>query len=358
MNAIEESSKPEESTKLQESPDAVGRSSNDGLMKTDETAAASEPNGPSRSTKHRRLTGGELVLAALFLVMWLVLFGGGITMDTGKFRCAISTGGASALAAEAQPGEAAAKDVCQKREYADWIPVGWSWLAEEQSSTKQNPSGTTEPTPASTVYAGQTSNTHRPKLVATEKANAYRLLVAWLGVLLFFLPLNLAMVSATAGALGALGNKANLEDDRPEPSVPPDQQLNRSTDISNPIMSGLLRGLFVYLFFISGLLLFDDKPFSSPGPGQYIRLAGFISLISFLINYRPHLFTTISDWAFERINSRKVIPKKQPEENQTQIEATEETTKKKTFTVKTATNGEGEALPKDVDVSLQKTQET
>jgi hypothetical protein len=41
-------------------------------------------------------------------------------------------------------------------------------------------------------------------------------------------------------------------------------------------LSGLLRGLFIYLFFISGLLLFDDKPFSSPGPGQYIRLAGFI----------------------------------------------------------------------------------
>jgi len=48
-----------------------------------------------------------------------------------------------------------------------------------------------------------------------------------------------------------------------------------------------------------------DKPFSSPGPRQYIRLAGFISLISFLVNYRPNLFATISDWAFERINSRK-----------------------------------------------------
>ena len=76
-------------------------------------------------------------------------------------------------------------------------------------------------------------------------------------------------------------------------------------------MSGLLRGLFVYLFFISGLMLFDDKPFSSPGPGQYIRLAGFVSLISFLVNYRPHLFATISDWAYERINTRKVVPQKE-----------------------------------------------
>ncbi len=109
------------------------------------------------------------------------------------------------------------------------------------------------------------------------------------------------MISATAGALGAFGNKAHLE---------PDERPSESQDNSSLLMSGLLRGLFVYLFFISGLLLFDDKPFSSPGPGQYIRLAGFVSLISFLVNYRPHLFASISDWAYERINTRKVVPEK------------------------------------------------
>lgn len=330
MSATKDSSKPTHDSHTL-------NSSNNGLV----DAGTTGPNNNStRSTRHRKLSGWELVLATVFLVMWLVLFGGGITMDTAKYRCAISTGGAVALATEAQPGEAAAKDVCQKSEYAQWVPVGWSWFAEKRSATEQSATGTTE-----------------LKLVPTEASNAYRLLMAWLGVLLFFLPLNLAMVSATAGALGALGNKANLEDDRTESNARATQESNRSMDMSNPIMSGLLRGLFVYLFFVSGLLLFDDKPFSSPGPGQYIRLAGFISLISFLVNYRPHLFTTISDWAFERINSRKVIPK-QAEENQTQIEETEETTKKKTLTVKTATNGEGEALPGDVDASLQKTQPT
>lgn len=324
MSATKDSSKPTHDSQHTLNPQ------NNGLA----DAGTSGPNNSSGSSvRHRRLSGWELVLATLFLVMWLVLFGGGITMDTAKYRCAISTGGASALATEAQPGVATAKDVCQKSEYAEWVPVGWSWFAEKRSSTTET------------------------KLVPTESSNAYRLLVAWLGVLLFFLPLNLAMVSATAGALGSLGNKANLEDDRAESNAHATQEPHRSMDMSNPIMSGLLRGLFVYLFFVSGLLLFDDKPFSSPGPGQYIRLAGFISLISFLVNYRPHLFTTISDWAFERINSRKVIPKK-AEENQTQIEETEETTKKKTLTVKTATNGEGEALPGDVDASLQKTQPT
>lgn len=177
-------------------------------------------------------------------------------MDTTKFRCVISPQGATLLAAEARVGEQIkTDDICKKEPI--WVPA---WPA--------------------------------------KFANAYSLGVSWLGILLFFLPLNLAMISSAAGALGAFGNRANLEDDQTPP---------KSGDDTSPLMSGLLRGLFVYLFFISGLLLFDDKPFSSPGPGQYIRLAGFISLISFLVNYRPHLFSTISDWAFERINSRKVI---------------------------------------------------
>jgi hypothetical protein len=214
-------------------------------------------NGGTQSQSTYGLSRGQTVLAVFFLLSWLFLFAGGITMDTTKFRCVISPEGATQLAAEGKVGQQVEpKDICSNQQV--WVPA---WPA--------------------------------------KLANAYSLGVSWLVVLLFFLPLNLAMISSAAGALGAFGNRANLEDD---------QTSQKSRDDSSPLLSGLLRGLFVYLFFISGLLLFDDKPFSSPGPGQYIRLAGFISLISFLVNYRPHLFATISDWAYERINSRKVIP--------------------------------------------------
>lgn len=269
------------------------------------------------STNHG-LSWGETLLASLFLVMWLFLFGGGITMDTTKFRCAVSASGASALATEALPGDEAAKNVCQKAENASWVPI-WS------------------------------------SSLSTEGARTYRLLVAWAGILFFFLPLNLAMVSAAAGALGAFGNKANLEHDRTKPVTEALPGPSRSVDVSSPILSGLLRGLFVYLFFISGLLLFDDKPFSSPGPGQYIRLAGFISLISFLVNYRPHLFTTISDWAFERINSRKVIPTP-PDEDEVKIEKTKETNEKTTLKIQMPANGEADekALPERADTTPNK----
>ena len=214
-------------------------------------------NGGTRTQSMHGLSRGQAIIAVFFLLSWLFLFAGGITMDTRKFRCVISPDGATQLEAEGRVGQQVKpEDICKNQDI--WVPA---WPA--------------------------------------ELANAYSLGVSWLVILLFFLPLNLAMISSTAGALGAIGNKANLEDD---------QTSQKSRDDSSPLLSGLLRGLFVYLFFISGLLLFDDKPFSNPGPGQYIRLAGFISLISFLVNYRPHLFATISDWAYERINSRKVIP--------------------------------------------------
>lgn len=258
----------------------------------------------------------QTVLATVLLLSWLFLFAGGITMDTIQYRCAISAGGARALAMEARPGDDEAKTIC--KQYERWVPLWHSSFS-------------------------------------AETAKAYRIAAAWLGLLLFFLPLNLAMVSSAAGAVGAVGNKANLEDDpmesnlngaKPAPSLNGNQEQTKSQDNSSPIMSGLLRGLFVYLFFISGLLLFDDKPFSSPGPGQYIRLAGFISLISFLVNYRPHLFATISDWAFDRINSRKVVPTPRQEKTEITLEEAE-LDKKKSLPVasaKPAINGDGEEI--------------
>jgi len=67
----------------------------------------------------------------------------------------------------------------------------------------------------------------------------------------------------------------------------------------------MLRGFFVYLFLTSGLLLLDDAPFSNPTPGQYIRLAGFLSLFSFVVSYQPRLFNKLIVWAFERIQMRE-----------------------------------------------------
>jgi hypothetical protein len=120
-------------------------------------------------------------------------------------------------------------------------------------------------------------------------------LESWLVVFFCFLPLNLAWLCVSASTLGAVGNLANLGDDR---------DMQQPRDKSNPLLSAILRGFFVYLFLMSGLLLLDHAPFSNAGPNQYIRLAGFLSLFSFVVSYHPHLFGTLIVSAFERLQVR------------------------------------------------------
>ncbi|HUE97287.1 MAG TPA: hypothetical protein VMN39_11540, partial [Longimicrobiaceae bacterium] len=183
----------------------------------------------------------ERLSALLVFALWLGIFAGGIIVDTRPYRVAISSGGVTALEAPATEEAAGA-------------------------------AATASPTATAPNVPG--------------------LLESWIVVLLWFLPLNLALLCTAAGVLGAYGNRANLHDD--ETRRPP-------ADVSNPYISALLRGFFVYLIMISGLLLLDDAPFSNPTPGQYIRLAGLMSLFSFVVNYNPTVFSRLLMIAADRI---------------------------------------------------------
>lgn len=197
-----------------------------------------------------RLSLGEATAAFLVFAVWLALFAGGILVDTRPYRVQISPSGVAAL---------------------------------EQGSTAE---ATNDAAPA----AAPNLAANAPTSVARGSAAT-----AWIVVLLCFLPINLAWICAASSTLGAFGNRANLSDDH----------AHRGQDRSNPYVSAVLRGFFVYLFMTSGLLLLDDAPFSSAAPGQYIRLAGFLSLFSFVVSYQPRLFNVLIVWAFQRIQVRE-----------------------------------------------------
>lgn len=118
----------------------------------------------------------------------------------------------------------------------------------------------------------------------------------WIVVLFAFLPLNLVWLCAVSSLLGAFGNRANLTNDRAG---------RKLRDNNNPYVAAIIRGFFAYLFLISGLLLLDDQPFTNPAAAQYVRLAGFLSLLSFVISYQPRFFNTLIVWAFHRIEARE-----------------------------------------------------
>jgi len=111
-------------------------------------------------------------------------------------------------------------------------------------------------------------------------------------VLLFYTLTNLAILSSMASMIGAFGRIARLGEhanDTPDP------------DPSNPYLSGAVRGFFVYLVTISGILALVNDPFNTPHPSDYLRLAGFLSLASFAVSYEPAIFSEISEAAYERI---------------------------------------------------------
>src|SRR5690606_14256527 len=107
----------------------------------------------------RRQAGLSIVecsAALVILVGWLVLFAGGILIDTKPYRYAISPEGVWAM------------------------------------------DGTID-APAVERYSPPAGEPH--------------VMAAWAVVLFFYLPLNLALVCVTAGALGAFGSRANLHND-------------------------------------------------------------------------------------------------------------------------------------------------
>jgi hypothetical protein len=211
------------------------------------TAPAPAPDA-RKGLPAEKLRLKERCLASLALVIWLNLFAGGIFIDTKPARCMISAEGVAALARQPNLNSGAEANPC---------PV-----TDSQGKVIDRPS----------------------------------LIVAWFLALVFFLPLNLALLCATAGVLGTFGNIANLYHD---------QMALSSQDNTNPYISGLLRGFFVYLFVISGMLVLDDAPFSNSSPAQYIRLAGFLSLLSFIVDYQPHIFSKLVDIAQNRIPNSK-----------------------------------------------------
>jgi hypothetical protein len=208
----------------------------------DATAVADASKGPARRASALRPL--ECCLGIVVFGLWLGLFGGGILVDTTTARATIS-------------------------------PLGAAALQVEQGGTGTLPA--------------------RAAAAAAVPPDVPMLLRAWLVVLTCFLPLNLAWLCVVSSTLGAVGNLANLGED---------DARARSSDTSNPYMSAVLRGFFVYLFMMSGLLLLDDSPFSNAGPGQYIRLAGFLSLFSFVVSYQPRLFGALILSAFQRIQVR------------------------------------------------------
>lgn len=103
-------------------------------------------------------------------------------------------------------------------------------------------------------------------------------------LLLCYTPTNAAILCILAGLLGVFGAQVRLGADDGEQFV---------RDSTHPFISGLLRGFFVYLVLLSGMLIVSGDPFGDLNPSGYVRLAGLVSAISFALNYSPAAFSEL-----------------------------------------------------------------
>ena len=123
---------------------------------------------------------------------------------------------------------------------------------------------------------------------------------SWFVVLTCFTPTNVAILCFFAGLLGASGNQVKLG---------PDSHKTDGSDRTYPLLSALTRSFFVYIVLISGTFVLLPDPFPDPtiaGSAKYsesdmrelyIRFAGLVSLLSFVVSYKPKHFVN----AFKRI---------------------------------------------------------
>jgi len=125
---------------------------------------------------------------------------------------------------------------------------------------------------------------------------------AWLVVVFFYTPTNILLLAMISGILGALSRMARLH-------TKEEDELELPSDKTNPLISGMLRGVFVYLLLISGMLIINEEPFIKPTQVQYLRLAGFLSLLSFLLSYNPSRFRSFLSKSLDKIENR-IEPRK------------------------------------------------
>ena len=135
------------------------------------------------------------------------------------------------------------------------------------------------------------------ELSTTQNINGPNIFAAWLLVLFCYTPTNVLFLCMASGILGSISRIAILHVKREgEPEIPSDK--------TNPLISGLFRGMFVYLLIVSGVLIINEAPFTNPTQIQYARLAGFMSLLSFILSYDPRRFHKLLSSGFERIEEK------------------------------------------------------
>ena len=120
-------------------------------------------------------------------------------------------------------------------------------------------------------------------------------LVAFLAVIAFYTPLNVALLTLLAGLAGGCASRLTYARAHPEglpKTVDAEKDSSTIFRTEHPVAS-MLRCFLVYLAFIAGVFITTNDPFADTTPSQYVRIAGLLSFVSFAVGYDPTKFQEI-----------------------------------------------------------------
>jgi hypothetical protein len=98
---------------------------------------------------------------------------------------------------------------------------------------------------------------------------------------------NIAFLCWIAGIVGAVGRLAISP---PRPIRKPEKQGLGQHQLTEICSTAVLRGFLIYLLFLAGVFISTSNPFEYTQE-QYARMAGTISILSFLVNYESSFFS-------------------------------------------------------------------
>lgn len=115
-------------------------------------------------------------------------------------------------------------------------------------------------------------------------------LFSFAAAVLLFTPLNAAILALLAALIGGCASWLAHKDDTIPDSATPEERARLERHMrfwnENPL-SAMLRGFVVYLTVIAGVYVTGSDPFANASPDQYVRFAGTVSLLAFVLGYDP-----------------------------------------------------------------------
>lgn len=110
-------------------------------------------------------------------------------------------------------------------------------------------------------------------------------------------PTNPGILACLAALLGGVSSWIHVDGSAPN-----------ANDCSAPLprifLAPMLRGFFMYLTLLGGLLLLTTQAITNATRDQYVQLAGTVSVFAFMIGYDPNVFRKlmgrVNGWAAQR----------------------------------------------------------